>query len=300
MPPPNLAPSELRYLLVALSREWERELSGQVSGLELTSAQVEIVLVLNESGPCTMQELSELLILNRDPFRAVTPLESRGLVERGSKEDRRKVTWALTEEGISAAEKISSADLAVLQSKLGRLPTSTSTDLVNILHKFSSVVLQPSTLEDRFGAQRTSVTDLLAAEQLQDVQTSRSETIATRLQTIIGILDAGDHRRTFARFEPAFKDLQLGPKAWDSLVFRGGPVSISTLSTLSKIMTDDSTYLLSKDESSVRETESRVKAEVALSIAGVSDFGGRGTLDADALHALAELVQKRLGTTERG
>ena len=96
----------------------------------------------------------------------------------------------------------------------------------------------------------------------------------------------------------AERKLEVELKAWTSLVENGGPASPYFLNNLSEVVTGSSEYLLTGDEQTIREVGNRIRAEKALSLAGVTGFDNSGTPDAGALHALAELVRKRLGTAE--
>jgi DNA-binding MarR family transcriptional regulator len=296
-----LAPSELRYLLLALSKEWERAILEHAHTRELTSAQVEILLVLNESGPHSMQDLGQMLLLNRDPFRSVDSLVVKGLVERGSGEDKRKVLWSLTPEGTAAASATVATDLTLLKSFLSDLPIESTSTLVSLLRELQSKVAPSGVLEERFGAQQSLIADLLSAQSPAEIQKNRSTVVAARLRQVIDMKDAGDARMAYEKYGPllAQRDVTLTHRTWLSLLDQGGPVSDHVLAHLSEVLTGNAAYLLTDDERVLREIDNRMRAEHALLLAGVTGFGGRGTLDAEALQALAELVQKRLDASEK-
>jgi DNA-binding MarR family transcriptional regulator len=297
----RLAPSELRYLLLALSKEWERAILEHEHTQDLTSAQVEILLVLNESGPYSMQELGQTLLLNRDPFRSVDSLVAKGLVERGSGEDKRKVLWSLTPTGVAAAESIVATDYSLLKSFVSGIPLESISAVVSLLRELQENVAPSGVLKERFGAQQTPIADLLSAQSSAEIQKNRSAAVTSRLRQVIDIKDAGDARQAYAKYGPllAERDITLTYKAWCTLVEQGGPASDHVLAHLSDVTTGNAAYLVTDDEHVLREIDNRLRAENALLLAGVTGFGGRGTLDAGALQALAELVQKRLDNPER-
>ncbi|MCY1676835.1 hypothetical protein OVA06_19380 [Pseudarthrobacter sp. SL88] len=292
----KVAPSELRYLFLALSKEWERSILEHAEAHDLTSAQVEILLVLNESGPYSMQDLGQMLLLNRDPFRSVDSLVAKGLVERGSGEDKRKVLWSLTAAGAEAAADIVAADLSLLQNFVGDLPTESTAKLVNLLRSLQGKVPTLGVLEQRFSAQQSSMQEVLAAASSTDLQINRSPIVASRLRQTLELKNAGEASAAFAKYSPhlAERGIELPFRNWVGLLENGGPVSLHVLGELSDVLTGNRDYLSTDDEKVLKDVENHMRAENALLLAGVTGFGGRGALDAGALHALAELVQKRL------
>lgn len=292
----RVAPSELRYLFLALSKEWERSILENAEARDLTSAQVEILLVLNESGPYSMQDLGQMLLLNRDPFRSVDSLVAKGLVERGSGEDKRKVLWSLTAAGAEAAADIVAADLSLLQNFVGELPTESTAKLVNLLRSLQGKVPTLGVLEQRFSAQQSPMHEVLAAASSTDLQVNRSPIVASRLRQTLELKNAGEASAAFAKYSPhlAERGIELPFRNWVGLLENGGPVSRHVLGELSDVLTGNRDYLSTDDENVLKDVENHMRAENALLLAGVTGFGGRGALDAGALHALAELVQKRL------
>lgn len=292
----RVAPSELRYLFLALSKEWERSILEHAQAHDLTSAQVEILLVLNESGPYSMQDLGQMLLLNRDPFRSVDSLVAKGLVERGSGEDKRKVLWALTDTGAETAADIVSADLSLLQDFVSDLSAASTAKLVNLLRSLQGKVATLGVLEQRFSSQQSPVQEVLAAKSSSDVQINRSSVVASRLRQTLEMKGAGDARAAFNNYTPqlAERGIELPYRNWVGLLENGGPVSRHVLAQLSHVLTGNPAYLSTDDEGVLKDVENHMRAENALLLAGVTGFGGRGALDAGALQALAELVQKRL------
>lgn len=297
----QLAPSELRYILLALSREWERAVLDHENHRTLTSAQVEILLVLNESGSLSMQELGEMLLLNRDPFRSVDSLVAKGLVQRGSGTDKRKVLWSLTGNGASVADSIIAADFALLKKFVGPHGAEGTSQLVRRLREIQKTLSPSHVLEERFAAQQSPLEQLLSASTPSQIQKNRSETVAQRLRKVIEIKDDGNPRQAYERYGPilAERKMKVGFKAWDTLLENGGPASTHFLNGLSEVVTGTPDYLLTDNEQTVREVENRLRAEKALSLAGLSGLGDREPLNAGALQALADLVHKRLDTSGR-
>jgi DNA-binding MarR family transcriptional regulator len=108
--PPSTAPettgrhqndSELRYLLLAAQREGARQMTGQLRPLNLTPAQVEILLVLAERAPLTLAEVGRLIVCESgSPSRIVDALTKRNLVDREPGQvDRRVIYLRLTPRG---------------------------------------------------------------------------------------------------------------------------------------------------------------------------------------------------------
>ncbi|MCU1469291.1 MAG: MarR family transcriptional regulator [Glaciihabitans sp.] len=96
-----LAPSELRYLVVATQREGNRTFARAVGELGLTPSHAEILVVLEEFGPMSLRDLGEMIVCEAgSPSRIVDTLVQRGLLERGvDPNDRRAIVITLTAEG---------------------------------------------------------------------------------------------------------------------------------------------------------------------------------------------------------
>ena len=223
----KVAPSELRYLFLALSKEWERSILEHAQAHDLTSAQVEILLVLNESGPYSMQDLGQMLLLNRDPFRSVDSLVAKGLVERGSGEDKRKVLWSLTDAGAETAADIVSADLSLLQDFVSDLPAASTAKLVNLLRSLQGKVATLGVLEQRFSSQQSPVQEVLVAKSSADLQINRSPIVASRLRQTLELKNAGDARAAFANTARSLPNeaSNCRYRNWVGLLENGGPVS---------------------------------------------------------------------------
>ncbi|MFQ6395272.1 MarR family winged helix-turn-helix transcriptional regulator [Nocardia sp. KC 131] len=100
---------ELRYLILAIQREGNRQLAADLRPLGVTPSQAEVLRVLSDFGPLTLVGLGELLVCetNSSPSRLVDRLAIQGLVQRETgPDDRRFVTLALTPDGRKVAQQI--------------------------------------------------------------------------------------------------------------------------------------------------------------------------------------------------
>ena len=83
---------ELRYLVLAIQREGNRLLAAELRPLGITPSQAEVLRVLRDHGPMTLNALGGLLVCEtgNSPSRLVDRLVAQGLVKRGiDKVDRR-------------------------------------------------------------------------------------------------------------------------------------------------------------------------------------------------------------------
>ena len=94
---------ELRYLILALQREGNRELTDALRPLNLTPAQAEVLRVLAQFEELTLIELGERLVCETgSPSRLVKTMVSLGYVIKTPDElDRRAVRLSLTPHGKS-------------------------------------------------------------------------------------------------------------------------------------------------------------------------------------------------------
>ncbi|HEX2145732.1 MAG TPA: MarR family transcriptional regulator [Glycomyces sp.] len=100
---------QLRYLILAIQREGNRLLAAELRPLGLTPSQGEVVRVLADHAPLTLQGLGELLVCETggSPSRLVDRLVAAGLVAReADPADRRWVTLSLTESGRETAVRV--------------------------------------------------------------------------------------------------------------------------------------------------------------------------------------------------
>lgn len=100
---------ELRYLILAAQREGNRMLGQALKPLGVTPSQAEVLRLLQERQPLTLNGLGELLVCESgsSPSRLVDRLISAGLVDRAVPEhDRRHIELSLTREGARVADEI--------------------------------------------------------------------------------------------------------------------------------------------------------------------------------------------------
>ncbi|NED99941.1 MarR family winged helix-turn-helix transcriptional regulator [Phytoactinopolyspora halotolerans] len=101
--------TELRYLILALQREGNRQLATDLRPLGLTPSQAETLGLLAEREPLTLNGLGEMLVCESgtNPSRIVDRLVSAGLVRRvPNPEDRRQVLLTLTDHGRELARQV--------------------------------------------------------------------------------------------------------------------------------------------------------------------------------------------------
>lgn len=100
---------ELRYLILAIQREGNRLLAAGLRPLGVTPSQAEVLRVLSDHQPLTLNELGELLVCEtgNSPSRLVDRLVAQGLVHRDiDPHDRRYLTLGLTADGDRLSHRI--------------------------------------------------------------------------------------------------------------------------------------------------------------------------------------------------
>jgi MarR family transcriptional regulator, organic hydroperoxide resistance regulator len=100
---------ELRYLILAIQREGNRLLAAELRPLGVTPSQAEVLRVLSDHQPLTLNALGELLVCEtgNSPSRLVDRLVAQGLVQRDTDpHDRRYVTLVLTADGTRLSGRI--------------------------------------------------------------------------------------------------------------------------------------------------------------------------------------------------
>lgn len=100
---------EIRYLILGAQREGNRLLSQALKPLGITPSQAEVLTLLRERQPLTLNGLGDLLVCEsgNSPSRLVDRLVGAGLVDRQvSEHDRRHVQLTLTKEGVHVAGEI--------------------------------------------------------------------------------------------------------------------------------------------------------------------------------------------------
>ena len=141
-----MALEELRYLVLAVQREGNRQLAAALTPADLTPAQAEVLRVLEDAAadaePLSLVGVGQRLVCETgSPSRLVQALVTRGLVaRRPAPYDARAVVLTLTAAGrraaaaVRAAEdalyagiatRVSGGDVAVVQGVLRRLLADT-------------------------------------------------------------------------------------------------------------------------------------------------------------------------------
>jgi DNA-binding MarR family transcriptional regulator len=95
----------IRFLVLAAQREGSRRLTRELQAINLTPSQSEVLRILADHEPLSLNGLGELLVCESgsSPSRLVDRLVGAGLVERvGAPGDRRQVTLSLTNAGREA------------------------------------------------------------------------------------------------------------------------------------------------------------------------------------------------------
>jgi MarR family transcriptional regulator, organic hydroperoxide resistance regulator len=104
---------ELRYLVLAIQREGNRLLAAELRPLGITPSQAEVLRVLRDHGPLTLNALGGLLVCEtgNSPSRLVERLVAQGLVKRSiDSVDRRYLALSLTTQGRALHRRIVTAE----------------------------------------------------------------------------------------------------------------------------------------------------------------------------------------------
>src|SRR3954452_24721752 len=116
---------ELRYRVLAIQRDGNRQLAALLKPLGVTPAQGEVLRVLADAdGPLTVKQVGEVLVCEPgSPSRLASALVREGLVERGTPpDDARASTLALTKLGDKTARRVREVEdmlHAALRDRLG-------------------------------------------------------------------------------------------------------------------------------------------------------------------------------------
>jgi DNA-binding MarR family transcriptional regulator len=107
---------ELRYLVLAAELEGKRQLAHQLRPLGLTPSQAEVLRVLADYAPLSLNGLGSLLVCESgsSPSRLVDRIVARGLVDRRpGTTDGRAVELTLTPEGECLAQEVAAIEAAM-------------------------------------------------------------------------------------------------------------------------------------------------------------------------------------------
>jgi DNA-binding MarR family transcriptional regulator len=107
---------ELRYLVLAAELEGKRQLAHQLRPFGLTPSQAEVLRVLADHGPLSLNGLGSLLVCESgsSPSRLVDRIVARGLVDRRpGATDGRAVELTLTPEGERLSREVAALEEAM-------------------------------------------------------------------------------------------------------------------------------------------------------------------------------------------
>ena len=93
---------QLRYLVLGVQREGNRDLTAALRPLDLTPAQSEALRILGDHEPLSLTDLGRMLVCESgtNPSRLADRLVRAGLVDRAeSADDRRHLVLTLTARG---------------------------------------------------------------------------------------------------------------------------------------------------------------------------------------------------------
>ncbi|MFF3749509.1 MarR family winged helix-turn-helix transcriptional regulator [Streptomyces sp. NPDC002018] len=136
---PAMRPAEeLRYLILAAQREGNRLLGQALRPLGVTTSQAEVIRVLEDRQPLTLNGLGELLVCESgSPSRLVDRLVSAGLVSRqAAAHDRRHIELALTPSGAQLARRIAEIEETLYRSMDALAHTHDTGQLTAFLRAF--------------------------------------------------------------------------------------------------------------------------------------------------------------------
>lgn len=132
---------ELRYLVLALQREGNRQLSEILRPLDLTPSQAEVLQVLDQFGELTLTELGERLVCETgSPSRLVKGLVKAGYIaRRPDSRDGRAVILSLAKQGQAIMPDLNALETAYNDS-VGELVEHLPIPLDTALALFRSLV----------------------------------------------------------------------------------------------------------------------------------------------------------------
>jgi MarR family transcriptional regulator, organic hydroperoxide resistance regulator len=147
---------ELRYRVLAIQRDGNRQLAALLRPLGVTPAQGEVLRVLADAdSPLTVKQVGELLVCEPgSPSRLVASLVKAGLVSRGAHpDDARAATLTLTREGERTAKKVRDVEEllhGVLRARLGS--QRTIDEAVRLARRLTGDGASAAALNRRLGA----------------------------------------------------------------------------------------------------------------------------------------------------
>jgi DNA-binding MarR family transcriptional regulator len=129
---------EIRYLILAAQREGSRLLTEALRPWHLTSAQAEVLRVLQDYEPLSLIALGDRLVCETgSPSRLVQGLVEDGLVERlPSSTDKRMVTLTLTMQGRELATRVAALESEFYEANARLLKDAPVPEIVAFLWRF--------------------------------------------------------------------------------------------------------------------------------------------------------------------
>jgi DNA-binding MarR family transcriptional regulator len=136
-PDVDVSPIQVIGRVSRLSRLIDRRLAENFARFGIEAWMYDVMATLRRSGAPYELTAGDLVRQAMVTTGAITNridrLEQRGLVERASADDRRKVIVRLTEQGFAMVEKVSVAHLATEREILGALSPRQQSDLAKLL-----------------------------------------------------------------------------------------------------------------------------------------------------------------------
>lgn len=130
---------EIRFLILSLQREGNRQLTQALSPASITSAQAEVLSLLFQYGALSLKDLGRLLVCEtgESPSRLVDRLVANGLVRKEkSNTDRRGVVLSLTDTGNRAyREVIAPVESSIRERIQAALPSGDLMQLLGLLSR---------------------------------------------------------------------------------------------------------------------------------------------------------------------
>jgi DNA-binding MarR family transcriptional regulator len=134
--PPYVLEEQIGFIL---RQVWQRHATifAREIGINLTSAQWAALAKLNETGPCSQNQLGRLTAMDVATIKGVIDrLTARGLTETSADpEDGRRLLVSLTRAGQQLAEKVAPNALAISKETLTPLNAKERETLVALLGK---------------------------------------------------------------------------------------------------------------------------------------------------------------------
>lgn len=154
-PSQHVSASELRYAILAVQREGNRQLAQALAPLGVSPSQAEVIVVLGQHGPTTLKGLGGLLMCETgSPSRLVDSLVQRGLIDRTDNPiDRRQVLLQLTKDGRKLRPQIEAVEVLLEQKLQHAFDDATQSDVVHRIRLFLGDSNVGAALRRRFGGE---------------------------------------------------------------------------------------------------------------------------------------------------